>query len=49
LERIKAALARSIIVIFLKGTPQKPVDGYQAEGVDLLDSHKIRYTYYDVF
>ena len=28
LERIKGALAKSIVVIFLKGTPTSPVDGY---------------------
>ncbi len=28
LERIKGALGKSIVVIFLKGTPMKPNDGY---------------------
>ena len=48
LERIKGALAKSIVVIFLKGTPNSPADGYSKEGIELLDNHKIRYTFYDV-
>lgn len=48
LERIKLALAKSMIVLFLKGTPTNPRDGYQEEVVDLLEKNKVRYTYYDV-
>lgn len=33
IERINAALAKSVIVIFIKGTRNKPFDGYQKEAL----------------
>ena len=36
LERIKAALKKSIVVVFIKGSEHKPFDGYQKEAVQIL-------------
>ncbi len=36
LARIKTAQSQSIVVLFLKGTPKKPFDGYKKEAVDIL-------------
>ena len=48
LERIKIAMAKSIVVVFMKGTPKKPSDGYQLEVIQMLDKERIRYAYFDV-
>lgn len=48
LERIKTALDRSLVVVFIKGTPSKPKDGYQSACLELLDQNKIRYTWFNV-
>jgi monothiol glutaredoxin len=36
LERIKAALKKSIVVVFIKGSESNPFDGYQKEAVQIL-------------
>jgi len=36
LERIKVALKKSIVVIFLKGDSRSPFDGYQEAAVSIL-------------
>jgi glutaredoxin-related protein len=36
------------VVLFLKGTPKEPFDGYQKEAVDILHMQKVRYTHYNV-
>ncbi len=41
-------MAKSTVVIFMKGSPSKPFDGYQSEGIKILDEAKIRYAYFDV-
>ncbi|TNV78818.1 hypothetical protein FGO68_gene1296 [Halteria grandinella] len=48
LERIKVAMAKSPVVLFMKGTPTKPYDGYQQEAIQLLDKERIRYAFFDV-
>lgn len=48
LERIKIAMSKSLVVIFMKGSPKSPFDGYQEEAIKLLDEAKIRYSYFDV-
>lgn len=48
LERIKQALARSAVVVFLKGTAKEPKDGYQKQCVELLHDNQIRFTAFDV-
>ena len=36
LERIKAALKKSIVVVFLKGSIDNPFDGYQKAAIKIL-------------
>ena len=48
IERIGTALAKSVVVIFIKGTKRKPFDGYQREAIEILDQSKVRYTVYNV-
>ena len=36
------------VILFMKGTPSAPYDGYQAEGVEILNRDRIRYGYFDV-
>ena len=48
LERITETLNKSIVVLFLKGTPDAPLDGYQKRAVELLKSAEITYTFFDV-
>ena len=44
IERINTALARTVVVIFIKGTKAKPFDGYQREAIEILDKSKVRYS-----
>lgn len=39
---------KSVVVLYMKGTPTKPHDGYQERAVQLLDEMKVRYTFFDV-
>lgn len=48
LERIKQVMGNSVVVLFIKGTPQKPYDGYQSRAVQLLDDLMVRYSSFDV-
>ena len=48
LERIKTAMNQGTVVIFMKGTPKAPVDGYQARAIEYLDSMKVKYGWFDV-
>ena len=48
LERIKAALKKSIVVVFIKGSEHKPFDGYQKEAVQILQQEKVRFTHFNV-
>ena len=48
LERIKLSLSKSAVVIFMKGSPQEPADGYQKEVIDMLTKCRVRYTHFDV-
>ena len=48
LERIKLALQKSVIVVFMKGSPKSPKDGYQGECVKILSENNIRFTHFDV-
>lgn len=48
LERIKTALASAVVVVFMKGTPMKPLDGFQERAIKILEDQKVRYTYFDV-
>ena len=41
-------MSKSPVVLFMKGTPSNPLDGYQKEGVELLEKERIRYAYFDV-
>jgi len=36
LERIKNSLQKSLVVVFMKGTPKAPKDGYQKECIQIL-------------
>ena len=48
IERINSALAKSMIVLFIKGTKRQPFDGYQSEAIQILDESRVRYTWYNV-
>ena len=48
IERINTALAKSVVAIFIKGTKNKPFDGYQREAIQILDASKVRYSIYNV-
>ena len=37
LEKIHTAMNQSIVVLFMKGTPEKPYDGYQAKAIEMLE------------
>ena len=39
---------KSVVVLYMKGSPMKPQDGYQERAVHYLDEMKVRYTYFDV-
>ena len=39
---------QSVVVLFMKGTPEKPYDGYQAQAIEMLDSMKLKYSCFDV-
>ena len=49
LERIKNALNRSVVVLFMKGSEAIPKDNYQKEAVEILRNQQVRFTSYDVF
>lgn len=48
LEKTSQAMKRSPVVLFMKGTPEDPVDAYQARAVQYLKEFKIRYSWFDV-
>ncbi len=48
LERIKLTLSKSPVVVFMKGSPKEPADGYQREVIEMMDKCRVRYTHFDV-
>ena len=48
LERIKKALQKSIVVLFLKGEVNNPFDGYQRKAIEILQQEKVRFTHFNV-
>lgn len=48
LARINTAMTQSVVVLFMKGTPKDPFDGYQKEAVDILNDQKVRFTHYNI-
>jgi len=43
IERIQNSLKMSVVVVFMKGTPKHPADGFQKEALDILRESKVRY------
>ena len=41
LERIKNMLQKSIVVVFMKGSPKAPKDGYQRECMQILQESQV--------
>jgi glutaredoxin-related protein len=48
LERIKLTLSKSAVVVFMKGSPEQPADGYQKEVIDMMNKCRVRFTHFDV-
>ena len=48
MDRIKSASSTSVVVLFMKGDRKNPKDGYQQEGIDILNRSKVRYTTFNV-
>ena len=38
LEKFQNSLKQGVVVLFLKGTPDRPDDGYQQQAIDALES-----------
>jgi monothiol glutaredoxin len=45
---MNAEINRSIVVLFLKGTPNNPSDGYQAKAIEYLNQTKVKYSWFNV-
>jgi len=48
IERIQTSLKKTVIVVFMKGTPKHPFDGYQEEAIRILIKQKVRFMHFDV-
>jgi len=48
MERIKISLGKSAVVVFMKGSPKEPADGYQKEVIEMMEKCRVRYTFFDV-
>ena len=48
LEKFQNSLKQNVVVLFLKGTPDRPGDGYQKVAVEALNSIQCNYSHVDV-
>lgn len=48
LEKIHTAMNKQICVLFMKGSPDFPADGYQEKAILMLESIKLNYSCFDV-
>lgn len=48
IEKIKKQISKNRILIYIKGSPEKPSCGFSAKAIDILFSYNQRFAYVDV-